>query len=191
MKLQRYEIRALDDWGGRIHWQPSDAGQWCAAAHVEQLKAENTTLHAECDRLTAMLGQSDHPDDTEVNAFAMAMKAKLKTSREKGRSGWQSATPEYLTTLLLQHVEKGDVIDIANFCMMLYQIGTPMLGPQKVLSAEAVTQPGFYWWKFADHRWVIVIARYDNSRIVIKTILGDEIFIGKFIGPLNMPEVQG
>jgi len=68
---------------------------------------------------------------------------------------------------------------------------TAMLGPQKPMSAEEVTQPGFYWWKFAYHRWVIVIARYDDSRIVIKTILGDEIFIGKFIGPIKMPEVQG
>jgi len=88
-------------------------------AQIDALKAENAALHAECDRLTAMLG------------------------------------------------------------------------PQKPMSAEEVTQPGFYWWKFDIHRWVIVIARYDDSRIVIKTILGDEIFIGKFIGPIKMPEVQG
>jgi len=87
-------------------------------ARIEALEAENTALHAECDRLTAMLG------------------------------------------------------------------------PQKVLSAEEVAEPGFYWWKFADHRWVIVIARYDDSKIVIKTILGDEIFIGKFIGPIRLPEVS-
>ena len=65
MKLQRYEIRALDDWGGRIHWQPNRDGGWCSAAHVAHLESENAALHAECDRLTAMLGQSDHPDDTE------------------------------------------------------------------------------------------------------------------------------
>jgi len=67
---------------------------------------------------------------------------------------------------------------------------TAMLGPQKPMKAEEVTEPGFYWWKTADRRGVIVIARYDDSKIVIKTILGDEIFIGKFIGPLKMREAQ-
>jgi len=119
MKLQRYINSAVnDDYAGNYDIL-SDDGPVCLSQDVETLEAENAALHAECDRLTAMLG------------------------------------------------------------------------PQKVLSAEEVTEPGFYWWKFADHRWVIVIARYDDSKIVIKTILGDEIFIGKFIGPIKMPEVQG
>jgi len=116
MKLQRYELyyNGFEYDGMR----EKDDGEFCAFKDVEALEADNAALHAECDRLTAMLG------------------------------------------------------------------------PQKPMSAEEVTQPGFYCWKFADHRWVIVIARYDDSRIVIKTILGDEIFIGKFIGPIKMPEVQ-
>ena len=64
--------------------------------------------------------------------------------------------------------------------------------PPKKLRAEEVTEPGVYWWNWKESgRWVIVVARYDNSRIVIKTFLGDEIFIGRFIGPLEAPEWDG
>jgi len=114
MKLQRYDA----DGDYLVDHTPNDNGEFCLSSDVEALEAENAALHAECDRLTAML------------------------------------------------------------C------------PQKPMSAEEVAEPGFYWWKFADHRRVIVIARYDDSKIVIKTILGDEIFIGKFIGPIKMPEVS-
>ena len=124
MKLQRYEIRALDDWGGRIHWQPSDAGQWCAAAHVEQLKAENAALHAECDRLTAMLGL------------------------------------------------------------------------QKVLSAEEVTEPGYYWWgsnlaKGWDGIMKVARTRYGYRFDEELWGAGSNGLYGQFIGPIKMPEVQG
>ena len=115
MKLQRYEIRALDDWGGRIHRQPSDAGQWCAAAHVEQLKAENAALHAECDRLTGMLG------------------------------------------------------------------------PQKVLSAEEVTQPGFYWHRYEIEELCVVDVDYGypygQMFIWVNGEQEEYALEGQFIGP--------
>ena len=54
------------------------------------------------------------------------MKAKLAKSREKGRSGWEDkslCSAEYLSELLRGHVDKGDPVDVANFCMMLPQRG--------------------------------------------------------------------
>lgn len=63
-----------------------------------------------------------HPDDIAVDKFAAMMKDKLAKSREKGRSGWgnpEECSVEYLAKLLVDHVEKGDAIDVANIAMML------------------------------------------------------------------------
>lgn len=68
-----------------------------------------------------------HSDDVAVDRFCLVMKDKLKRSREKGRSGWETASPEYLSRLLIEHVEKGDPLDVANFCMMLHQRSSPIL----------------------------------------------------------------
>lgn len=67
-----------------------------------------------------------HPDDAAVDRFAASMKAKLAKSRAKGRGGWEDKTQcsaEYLSELLCGHVEKGDPVDVANFCMLLQQRG--------------------------------------------------------------------
>lgn len=64
-----------------------------------------------------------HPDDTAVDRFAAAMKAKLNKKRQEGRGGWQSMTAEQLSALLHEHVRKGDPVDVANLAMMLRQNG--------------------------------------------------------------------
>lgn len=68
-----------------------------------------------------------HKDDAAVDLFARAMKAKLKYAREvKGRHGWDDpndSTAESLSRALRDHLEKGDPVDVANFCMMLYLRG--------------------------------------------------------------------
>ncbi|MHB0888085.1 hypothetical protein [Acidithiobacillus sp.] len=68
--------------------------------------------------------ETEHPDNIAVDAFAEVMKAKMRRSREeKGRGGWQTASAVLLTYLLLEHLEKGDPVDVANFAMMLHQNG--------------------------------------------------------------------
>ena len=67
-----------------------------------------------------------HPDDLAVDIFTAAMKQKMAASRMKGRGGWDD--PEQcdvaeLCIMLVEHVEKGDPVDIANFAMMLYHRG--------------------------------------------------------------------
>ncbi len=70
-----------------------------------------------------------HPDDAAVDRFAIAMKAKLATAREKGRGGWDdpnACSVEFLADLLVGHVGKGNpgnFEDIANLAMMLHQRG--------------------------------------------------------------------
>ncbi|MEY2117305.1 hypothetical protein [Rhodanobacter sp. FW106-PBR-R2A-1-13] len=65
-----------------------------------------------------------HDDDRSVDQFARAMKAKLATARAKGRGGWQNeeaSMHQRLSDMLRHHVDKGDPVDVANFCMFLHQ----------------------------------------------------------------------
>jgi hypothetical protein len=69
----------------------------------------------------------EYRDNYALTCFSDAMRDKLSASREKGREGWDNpwTHPGYLTKaglskMLREHVEKGDPVDVANFCMMLY-----------------------------------------------------------------------
>jgi hypothetical protein len=73
-----------------------------------------------------------HPDDEAVRRFAAAMMQKMRASREKGRHGWDDemiCPTERLQAMLLDHVAKGDPVDVANFCMMLWTRGAPVAAP--------------------------------------------------------------
>lgn len=79
-----------------------------------------------------------HPDDAAVDRFAVAMKEKMAASRAKGRGGWDDPAQcrvEKLAAMLVQHVEKGDPVDIANFAMMIHQRGGTAID---VYEAQAV-----------------------------------------------------
>lgn len=62
-----------------------------------------------------------HSDDVAVDRLAVAMKAKLAKQRDKGYGGWDDSeyTREWLSQLLREHVDKGDPVDVANFCAFL------------------------------------------------------------------------
>lgn len=85
-------------------------------------------LRVEVDRLRAWAEQdraalSEHYDDVAVDAFAAAMKAKLARKRDQGYGGWddpEQCHTSYLASLLIDHLRKGDPVDIANFAMMLF-----------------------------------------------------------------------
>ena len=66
-------------------------------------------------------------DNTAVERLAMRMRGKLAKARADGRSGWQTCEPQYLSDLLHQHVAKGDVVDVANFCAFLLALESPIL----------------------------------------------------------------
>lgn len=85
------------------------------------------------DRAAAALEaarEDAHPDDAAVDAFAVAMKAKLAAARAKGRGGWNGDEPgmqQRLSDMLRAHVDKGDPRDVANFAMFLHQRGEAIL----------------------------------------------------------------
>ncbi|VWB69797.1 hypothetical protein BLA6863_03270 [Burkholderia lata] len=65
-----------------------------------------------------------HSDDLAVDRFSAVMKAKLAEKRAAGRGGWDDPTQCHVTTLaryLVEHVAKGDPVDVGNFAMMLHQ----------------------------------------------------------------------
>lgn len=63
---------------------------------------------------------TSHPDDIAVDQFAELMKAKMAASRAKGRFGWQECPEYYLLVMLEEHIEKGDMRDVANIAMMIH-----------------------------------------------------------------------
>ena len=86
-----------------------------------------------CSAYHKMLAsQADHE---AVRNLSCAMMSKLQDSRSKGRSGWNDKTQcsaEHLSQLLREHVEKGDPVDVANFCAFLSARGegiTPQAAP--------------------------------------------------------------
>lgn len=90
--------------------------------------------------LRAALAAPVHPDDAAVDAFAAAMKAKLAKARAKGRGGWDDkaqCSQQYLSDLLRGHVDKGDPVDVANFCMMLSPRGEGIAAPATAQSVNA------------------------------------------------------
>ena len=67
-------------------------------------------------------------DQNAVYIFSKLMLHKLAKKAAEGRSGWQECSQARLTRMLREHVEKGDPVDVANFCMMLCANGMS-IGP--------------------------------------------------------------
>lgn len=63
-------------------------------------------------------------DEGAVDQFAAAMKAKLADARKKGRGGWQACDKTDLLRMLKEHVDKGDMRDVANIAMFIWWIET-------------------------------------------------------------------
>jgi hypothetical protein len=100
-----------------------------------------------------------HPDDIAVDNFAAAMKAKLAKKRGQGYGGWDDPNDcpiGFLVQKLEEHVRKGDVVDIANFCMMLHQRGKLVADLPKVAQTDAQTALDA-----ARYRWL----RDENNRV--------------------------
>lgn len=79
-------------------------------------------------------------DKQGVTLFAGAMLEKMNVARRKGRSGWDDSTQcsaEDLNRMLHEHLAKGDPVDVANFCMMLWNRGekvTALRAPPETVS---------------------------------------------------------
>ncbi|MCA8177493.1 hypothetical protein LGM48_24540 [Burkholderia multivorans] len=98
------------------------------------------TIGAPADAAEA---REPHSDDVAVDSFDAAMKHKLALARAKGRGGWETCSPADLSRMLREHVEKGDPRDVANFCMMLWHHGSPIVSaPADARVAQADARVG-------------------------------------------------
>lgn len=80
-------------------------------------------------------------DDAAVERFAEALKNKMRSSREKGRYGWHDRTvcsEQDLQRMLVDHLAKGDPVDVGNFAMMLWNRGENVALNEPVV--ESVTE---------------------------------------------------
>ena len=70
-------------------------------------------------------------DEVGLTRFRFAMSDKLRRKRLAGRGGWNKppyengviqggCTVAQLRSMLFSHLEKGDMVDIANFAMMIW-----------------------------------------------------------------------
>lgn len=123
---------------------------YLSGPNAETQETEDNLLEELYAAIAATAPEQDvHPDDKAVNRFAVLMKWKLANARDRGKSGWQdrSWTPEQISAALRQHVDKGDPIDVANYCMFLAARGEP------ITPAPAHAWPGqpteLGWWPTA------------------------------------------
>ena len=75
-----------------------------------------------------------------IERFTIAMRDKLNRKRKAGRGGWNKpdeCSVEYLRELMLEHMSKGDPIDIANLCMMIWNRENPTGGETKAAPQDS------------------------------------------------------
>lgn len=68
----------------------------------------------------------EHVDDVAVNRFAAQMKERMAKKREEGRAGWHDSAlccAEFLSLKVWGSLYRGELIDAANYLMMLHQRG--------------------------------------------------------------------
>lgn len=114
-------IKTIRDYGATASQTLNDAVTQAKASGKNRVTAKNLTPP-----------KRRHPDDEAVDQFAKAMKAKMAASRAKGRGGWDdldACGSEDLCRMLVEHVAKGDPVDVANFAMMLHARGEAIVLP--------------------------------------------------------------
>lgn len=126
VEFQDYDAGMLNDWGGgNVSW-------W-----LDYLRAEIERANNHWREQTGPLPlythpqPAQHPDDAAVDRFAEAMKAKLAKKRAEGRAGWedpQVCPSGRLQQMLIDHLTKGDPVDIGNFAMMIWNRGEAVAG---------------------------------------------------------------
>lgn len=65
-----------------------------------------------------------------VDDFAEKMKAKLILKSMQGWNGWETCPIENLENGLKNHIGKGDMVDVANYALMIDARNTTATTPQ-------------------------------------------------------------
>lgn len=97
---------------------------------------------------------SEHKDDAAVDGLSVTMKAKLSQQRAKGYGGWDApeCTQQHLSDMLRAHVDKGDPVDVSNFCAFLAARGEGIAALPTPKAEPAIQNP---WQQAVDHELVV------------------------------------
>ena len=107
---------------GEFGWASGYSCCHATPENYERLQATFTDIEFERPPTQADI------DNEAVDKLAQAMKSKLAKKREQGYHGWETCKHGDLVQLLINHVDKGDPIDVANFCAFLFARGESLTG---------------------------------------------------------------
>ena len=97
------------------------------AAALPDVPPDQSAVIAENEEVSFLAPKAMHPNTRGlVRRFASAMAAKLRKAEEKyGYSdGWRTADwADECRAKLREHLEKGDPVDVANYCAFLWHHG--------------------------------------------------------------------
>lgn len=111
---------------GLGHYRNSQNWSEADEEHINECNALLDRFNSSAEELAAAPQAAVHPDDAAVDALAALMKTKLEKQRDKGYGGWSDKTQcsqQRLSDMLRAHVDKGDPVDVANFCAFLVARG--------------------------------------------------------------------
>ena len=96
-------------------------------AAIDILKKHNAQLLIERDL------------EDRVNKFAQIMLDKLIKKSRQGWNDWQNCHPDVFRKSLIEHIEKGDPIDVANIAFFLYQLKASTNKPiENLIDADVI-----------------------------------------------------
>lgn len=117
----------------------ADPDMECPIAGVEMRKEEwrHRSAPAQSAAQDGLVSITDYETDEQacaagVSRFAAAMLAKLDRKRKEGRGGWNKPSEcsiDHLQELMDEHLADDDLVDIANFCMMIWNRENPNAVP--------------------------------------------------------------
>ncbi|MFN4360488.1 MAG: hypothetical protein ACK4F4_07170 [Hylemonella sp.] len=108
-----------DDAGMLRDAHPEAANNMDAAATLIERLYERQTPPRELDVVDFLPAE----ERAALAKIHQAMARKLYAKYLEGTQGFETATAKYLSHLLRTHVEKGDPVDVANFCAFLLHNG--------------------------------------------------------------------
>ena len=168
--MKRYDFRETD-----VYLGETPEGSFVRYDDAEKLEQENAALKAEI----AALKEWRYSDQD----LAIKILSYLGFSQEPSKEPYADRRRDRIAEMICLH------------CESLRQELAAMKAPPKVLSADEVTEPGWYWNKEKrDKHWSVVEVAYahpKNHTLVVKyTVCDFDCDLdGVFIGPIPAPEV--
>ena len=108
--------------------------EWIDQNKLDENKVETEEWHRSNAQL---LIERDLED--RVNKFAQIMLGKLIKKSRQGWNDWQNCHPDVFRKSLIEHIEKGDPIDVANIAFFLYQLKASTNKPiENLIDADVI-----------------------------------------------------